>query len=204
VNEDLSSRYGSRGELWWVDLGTGTAATLDQLNGADYLAARPNGHDNDARLNYEPTISPVASGGYAWVVFMSRRAYGNVATIDPWSSDPREHDLRKDVTTKKIWMAALDLNPAPGKDPSHPAFYIPGQELFGSNSRPYFALEPCVSDKGTCSIGVDCCSGFCRNGLCVPPLVQECAHDDERCTAAADCCNPTSRCIGGFCAVVLR
>ena len=30
------------------------------------------------------TVNPVPSGGYAWVVFTSRRMYGNVATINPW------------------------------------------------------------------------------------------------------------------------
>jgi hypothetical protein len=204
VNETFSSRYGARGELWWADLATGSTAPLAELNGGAYLPKGANNHGADEQLDYEPTISPVASGGYAWIVFMSRREYGNVATIDPWWSDPREHNLRDTVTPKKIWMAALDLNPQPGKDPSHPAFYIPGQELHGSNSRPFFALEPCLSDRGTCSTGIDCCSGFCRDGFCVAPPVNECSKDNERCTARSDCCNPTSLCIGGFCAPLLH
>ena len=51
------------------------------LNGNDYLPTGSNNHDADHELNYEPTVAPIASGGYAWVVFMSRRMYGNVATI---------------------------------------------------------------------------------------------------------------------------
>jgi hypothetical protein len=138
------------------------------------------------------------------MVFMSRRNYGNVTTVGPWDSDPRNVDLTTGVTTKKIWMAAIDLNPTPGKDPSHPAFYIPGQELHGVNSRPFFALQPCLSDRGTCTTGIDCCSGFCRDGLCAPPPVHECAGTNEKCTTTADCCDSRNRCIGGFCATLLQ
>jgi hypothetical protein len=208
--DPLASWHGARSELWWVDLATHTAAPLNGVNGIGpdgkrYVQTAPNQHDEDDRVNYEPSISPVASGGYAWMVFMSRRLYGNVATSAPWNSDPRQFDTRKDYTTKKIWMVALDVNPTPGKDPSHPAFYIPGQEIQGSNSRPFFSLEPCVTDRGTCTTGIDCCTGFCRDGLCVPPPTDECSKLDEKCATSADCCAETqARCVGGFCAVVLR
>jgi hypothetical protein len=69
------------------------------------------------------------------------------------------------------------------------------------NSRPFFALEPCLSDRGTCTTGIDCCSGFCRDGLCRPPIVDECAKIDEKCTKTSDCCDATAQCLGGFCAV---
>ena len=38
----------------------------------------------EAHLNYEPTILPIAIGGYYWVVFTSRRCYGN--TLAPGGS----------------------------------------------------------------------------------------------------------------------
>lgn len=72
-----------------------------------------------------------------------------------------------------IWMAAIDLRAEPGMDPSQLAFYISGQELHGTNSRPFFALDPCVSDAGVCGSGIDCCTGFCRDGYCVPPPEKE-------------------------------
>jgi hypothetical protein len=209
-NGDLaSSWHGSRAEILWVDLATRTTHTLDRLNGIGpdgkrYIPTGPNNHDQDERLNYDPSISPVASGGYAWIVFMSRRLYGNVATSDPWASDPREHDIRVDIATKKLWMAAIDLNAKPGTDPSHPAFYIPGQELKGINSRPFFALEPCLSDRGTCRTGIDCCSGFCRNGLCQPPTTNSCSKIDEKCAQTSDCCDAYAQCLGGFCAVLIH
>jgi len=203
--DTFSSWYGARGELWWVDIASGKAAALDAVNGVGYIPKLPNNHDQDERLNYEPSISPVASGGYAWMVFMSRRAYGNIATRDPWEADPRKVDIHGDnPTTKKIWMAAIDLNATPGKDPSHPAFYIPGQELKGVNSRPFFALQPCISDRGTCTNGVDCCSGFCRDGLCRPQPVNECSQLNERCSSPSDCCSTGADCIGGFCAVLIQ
>jgi hypothetical protein len=204
TNEAFASRYGARGELWWADLATGTTSPLDRLNGLGYVPRGPNNHQQDEQLAFEPSISPVASGGYVWIVFMSRRQYGNTATIDPWWSDPRDHNIRDNVTPKKIWMAAIDLNPQPGKDPSHPAFYIPGQELYGSNSRPFFALEPCISDRGTCSTGIDCCTGFCRDGYCVQPPTNECSKSNERCTASSDCCDSKDHCVGGFCAVFIQ
>jgi hypothetical protein len=205
----LASWQGARSELWWVDLASGKTAPLNIANGlaADgsrYVPTADNDHQTDDTLNYEPSISPVASGGYAWMVFMSRRLYGNVATSAPWNSDPRQFDTRVDYTTKKIWMVALDLNPKPGKDPSHPAFYIPGQEMQGSNSRPFFSLQPCVTDRGTCSTGIDCCTGFCRDGLCVPPPEHSCSQVEERCTADGDCCEGAGTCIGGFCARTIR
>jgi hypothetical protein len=209
-DDDYSSWHGSRAELWWVDLATQTATALNRVNGVgpdgkSYLPPGDNNHAQDERLNYEPSISPVASGGYAWMVFMSRRMYGNVATRDPWEADPREQDIRdQNPTTKKIWMAALDLNAKPGTDPSHPAFYIPGQELHGVNSRPFFALQPCITDRGSCTTGVDCCSGFCRDGLCAPPDNHQCSNLNDKCTMSSDCCDPRLKCIGGFCAQFIQ
>jgi len=102
-------------------------------------------------------------------------------------------------------MAAIDLNATPGTDPSHPAFYIPGQEIQGTNSRPFFALQPCISDAGVCSTGVDCCSGFCTDGYCRPPQKYQCAKINEKCSMTSDCCPDThAQCIGGFCATLLH
>ena len=129
-----------------------------------YLPTGPNAHDDDTTLNYEPTVNPVPSGGYAWVVFTSRRLYGNVATINPFYSDPRFHDLTSTPTPKKLWVAAIDLNAPAGTDPSHPAFYLPAQELLAGNSRGYWVVDPCKSDGNSCETGDECCGGFCRPG----------------------------------------
>jgi hypothetical protein len=216
------SDVGTRGELWWVDVATKQARRLDRLNGLGYVPTGANAHDDDSTLNYEPTVGPIASGGYAWVIFTSRRLYGNVATINPWWSDPRFHDISSTPTTKKLWVAAVDLNAAPGTDPSHPAFYLPAQELLAGNSRGYWSADPCRSDGEGCSTGDECCGGFCGGpagattcgstretdgGTGCPGGIEgctdgglRCSLEFERCTTVADCCSAASVCAGGRCA----
>jgi hypothetical protein len=199
-------------ELWWVDLATQKAHRLDALNGrsstgaANLPATAPHSADQDAVLNYEPTVGPIAAGGYAWVVFTSRRQYGNVATASPWTSDPRNYAWQDEVTPKKLWVAAIDLDPKPGSDPSHPAFYLPAQELYAGNSRGYWSFDPCRADGAGCETGDQCCGGFCRRGdsgaLTCGSGGPSCAGLYERCREAADCCDVGSavRCINSVCA----
>jgi len=200
------SNVGAHGELWWVDSKTKIATRLDNANGKGIAPVGPNGHDNDPTLNFEPSVNPVVSGGYAWVVFVSRRMYGNVATINPYWSDPRFHDISSTPTTKKLWVAAIDLNAPAGTDPSHPAFYLPGQELLAGNSRGYYVVDPCRAEGTTCETGDECCGGFCQPGTdskltCTnkPPV---CAAEYEKCTKDDDCCGLALgvKCIGGRCA----
>ena len=47
-------------------------------------------------------------------------------------------------TTKKLWVAAIDLNAPAGSDPSHPAFYLPAQELLAGNASRIADGEPPV------------------------------------------------------------
>lgn len=203
---------GTRAELWWLDLKSTPprAFPLDNLNGktggSSYLPVGPNAHDDDTTLNYEPTVNPVPSGGYAWVVFTSRRLYGNIATINPFYSDPRYHDLTVEPTPKKLWVAAIDLNAPAGTDPSHPAFYLPAQELLAGNSRGYWVVDPCHADGTACETGDECCGGFCRAGasgaLVCTATVPSCAQEFEKCSGNDDCCNaPAIRCINNRCAV---
>ena len=107
-----SNNEGAHGELWWTDVASKKSARLDQLNGVGLpthaTAVIPGG---DNQLNYEPTVLPQTAGGYAWVVFTSRRLYGNIATINPFWSDPRFQTIDEKPTTKKLWVAAIDLEP---------------------------------------------------------------------------------------------
>ena len=180
-------------DLWWIDVDSGKAMPLHRANGNDaqgktYL---PYG-ERDAHKNYIPTVSPVAAGGYFWVFFTSKRNYGNLFIAEP-------AELRSEG--KKIWVAALDVNAAPGSDPSHPAFFLPGQEMESGNIRAFAALEPCRDNGASCDSGVDCCCGFCTEGKCACKTT--CAKVDERCTTAADCCDKSNICLGGFCGVVI-
>ncbi len=181
-------------DLWWIDLEENppVAAPLSRAGGfngsASFLPDPAGGH-----LDYMPTVSPVAAGGYFWVFFSSRRSYGNTYPTRP----------TEDIG-KKIWVAAIDINTPPGSDPSHPAFFLPGQELESGNVRAFAALEPCRMDGASCETGIDCCSGFCIDGVCGRPPEPRCSEMGEACTTGGDCCpGKFLSCIGGFCSVVV-
>jgi hypothetical protein len=158
-------------------------------------------------VNYEPTVTPIASGGYAWVVFTSRRMYGNVAQLGPWVSDPTNYPWLDpgQITDKKLWVAAIDLNATAGTDPSHPAFYLPGQELRAGNSRGYWTVPPCRSDGSSCDVGDECCGGFCETGadggLVCTAQTPTCSNLYDKCTTTSDCCGATQgvECINHVC-----
>jgi hypothetical protein len=225
TNPSASHRYntwqGATAQVWWSDLKTGTPAMLGSLNGFDgttsYLPTGPN-HMADTNLNYEPTVAPVVSGGYAWVIFTTRRLYGNLATQDPTLSDPRDYDSTQyaNITPKKLWVAAVDIGAikngvfvqgwTPGSDPSHPAFYLPAQELVAGNARGFWVLDPCQADGTSCMTGDQCCNGFCEPGSGDAGLVcasasGSCSGLQEKCTTAADCCDSSALCINGFCSL---
>jgi len=172
-------------------------ASLDSLNGLlpnqnPYL---PYGNQ-ETNYNFEPTILPLAVGGYYWTIFTTRRFYGNIVTP---ASDPQPSSSRR----KKLWIAAIDINATPGKDPSHPAFYLEGQDDMVGSLRGFWALDPCKQNGQNCNSGDECCNGFCRQvgntKQCVPPPMG-CSMEYEKCTVAADCCDMSALCIAGHCA----
>ncbi len=204
-------------ELMLVDTQSKTAKALSATNGRDangtlYL---PYGEMIEGRMNYEASVLPVAVGGYYWVLFTSRRVYGN--TVSPTSGDPAGNDAfgspANPSPRKKIWIAAIDIDYAGKADPSHPAFYLPGQELRTANMRAFAALAPCKPNNMSCETGADCCGGFCRETSraadgtpmlqCVPPPVNTCSNTFELCKTAADCCNPANQCINSRCSQVI-
>jgi hypothetical protein len=168
----------------------------DATKNATYL---PFGAE-DLHHAYYPTVSPVGAGGYFWVFFDSVRHYGGTGL------------------QRQLWGTALDIS-ADGRyirDPSHPAFYVSGQEFGTGNHRAFAALDPCRKDGDKCTSGIDCCGGYCTImqaaelvepvGTCSPMKIM-CAKRDERCTTTADCCPAIGPdeplvCIAGFCAVV--
>jgi hypothetical protein len=183
-----------------VDVATKRRSKLPRLNGwlgddRDFTNTYlPYGETHEAHLNYEPTILPVAVGGYYWVVFTSRRAYGSEigSAVDKFAELSRR---------KKLWVAAIDLEDKPGTDRSHPAFYLPGQDLATGNMRGFWALDPCLETTKSCESGDECCSGFCRENVCVATPAG-CAFELEKCATDADCCGSSLgyRCLNGRCA----
>jgi hypothetical protein len=187
-------------DLYMVRLATpGTAQSLDLINGMRNGASYMPFPGRDEHLNFYPTGSPVAAGGYFWVFFTSRRQYGNVM-VDTTNMnavpDPVFHS-----ETKKIWAAAVSIDTATG-DPSHPPFMFPGQELTSGNIRAFSVLSPCQGSGSNCESGIDCCTGSCVTGKCGVP--QTCAGEGDRCTDAVKCCNPVDQCIGGYCSFIVK
>jgi hypothetical protein len=202
--------YPAKSELYYVDIATMATTPLTNINNALNPA--------DRLADYFPTVLPVGVGGKFWVFWTSRRAVGHriigiAGEILPGIPLPANSQL--DATKKRIWAAAIDINPlAAGgvlMDPSHPGFYLPGQSDSG-NVRAFAALNPCRPTGGECQSGLDCCSGFCNitqgaaAGTCVdePPAV--CSRENERCSTDADCCpaesGPRLECLGGYCGPV--
>lgn len=158
------------------------------------LEALSNGPPNAADRNraFEPTFNPIERGGYFWVVFTSMRDYGHRITGTPNNGK------------KRLWVAAIDKNPQPGTDPSHPAFFLEGQNEATTNMRGFWALSPCIPSDAEppkpCTAGFECCSGFCDSGVCVTPQDFSCVGAGETCANDADCCNgPLVTCVGGKC-----
>jgi len=198
---------GPIGDLFVVDLDTGTTNILAQAMG--YNTPQDAATDNtylpfgasELHKNYFPTVSPVAAGGYFWVLFDAVRNYGNLGV------------------QRQLWVTAVSISPNRDytTDRSHPAFYLPGQEFGTGNHRAFAALDACVQDGDDCLTGIDCCGGFCfitddlpefamPIGTCnsEPP---SCARKDERCAGDVDCCapepgQPADSCIAGYCAFI--
>jgi hypothetical protein len=145
----------------------------------------------DKNLSFEPTFNPVERGNYNWVVFTSERDWGNRITGTPNNGK------------KRLWVAAIDPT-TNGPDPSHPAFFLEGQEEATTNMRGFWALAACIPTQGggACQAGFECCSGFCDKGICVDVNKFKCKQIGDSCDTSADCCNSDKvSCIGGVCAV---
>lgn len=198
---DYGTWGAQRSAMEMVDTTAKTVYKLNALNGLDASnnAYLPFGADDENR-NFEPNVLPLGSGGYFWVVFTSRRQYGN--TINSAETGAYGQDIRK-----KLWVSAMDINVKPGTDPSHVPFYLPGQEAKAGNMRGFWVLDPCKQNGNDCTSGDECCGGYCRQVTssdggtadeCVPPP-GGCSNDSEKCTTAGDCCNGGDSCINGFC-----
>ena len=196
-------------DLYIAHIPSKTQVAANQLNGKTAAGTVYLPFADDVDLNFEPTILPEAVGGYFWVVFTSRRNYGNLVNGDPFLGTAGAPSPRK-----KLWVSAINIqNPehpyTQALDLTHPAFYLEGQELASGNMRGFWALDPCEANGQSCQTGDQCCSGYCRqtNGAdggtvfsCVPK--SGCSQEGEKCVTASDCCGAQSgtQCIAGYCA----
>lgn len=198
---DYATWSGNTGNVAAIEVSTKKVVLCDALNGFTGMTTYLPYGSQEANYSFEPTIVPIAVGGYYWAVFTSRRFYGN--TVTPTNSSGPQDPLRK-----KLWISAIDINHMSGKDPSHPAFYLDGQEPGAGSLRGFWALDPCKANGQSCESGDECCGGFCRQvtladgGIgkqCVPPPMG-CHQEFETCAVAGDCCNMGALCINGHCA----
>ncbi len=197
------------GDLYVVDVATKTMTRVNVLDGytgssaASYLPA------NDPGLNFAPTVLGEAVGGYFWAVFTSHRSYGSMLASKANSDGlglSNCFSSAGDEANGKLWVAAIDIGAASGQDPSHPAFYLDGQELQADNLRGYWVLPACQALGTGCQSGDECCSGFCRasadgGGATCVSQPQGCSNEFEACTTSANCCTSGDQCINGRCAM---
>jgi hypothetical protein len=201
-NAQYETDNGATADLYVApSAGGGTPQRLDALDG--YNAAGTYLPASDPNLSFAPTLLPEAVGGYFWVVFTSHRSYGNTLASKATLQDGLNGSPSPDALGK-LWVAAVDINAQPGVDPSHPAFYLDGQELEADNLRGFWVLNPCQQNGTTCVTGDDCCGGFCRPGdagtLQCTTTGGGCSNLYENCTTASDCCLSGAECINGKCA----
>jgi PA14 domain-containing protein len=167
--------YEDPGRLWSVDTQspTPTPVALSKLNSGEQA--------KDANKSYQPTMLPVAAGGYRWVVFTSTRPYGNTingpATQQDFSNTASyassSYTAMKNTADiqSQLWVAAIDDSPSGAADRSHPAFWLPSQNFLRAatatsgyvNERGYWALDACrptgTGASASCEVDEDCCGG---------------------------------------------
>ena len=136
-------------------------------------------------------MNPVPSGGYAWVVFTSRRLYGNVATINPFYSDPRYHDLtrrrrrrrssgsRRSISTRRPAPIRATRRSTCRRRSSSPAT----RAASGSSIRakPTATSARPATSAAAASAGPDATAAARLHRRAVPA----CAQEFEKCTATA-------------------
>jgi hypothetical protein len=157
--------HGALGQLWSIDSSAATpvAQPLTSANQGELAV--------DADKSYQATVLPTVAGGYRWAVFTSTRPYGNLLNV--------AGTLAEDYSTQ-VWISAIDDTVSAGADRSHPAFWLPNQNIQlptttrkYSNERAFWALDACkpaasssqtTSSANLCQEPADCCGA-----LDVPP-----------------------------------
>ncbi len=178
----------------WIAYGRPTQGSRSTANGDLWIVA-PDGSGvkqlataSSGNKSFNPVFAPLRAGGYFWIAYISRRDYGNQLV---------------NANRQQIWVTAID-DPPGAADPSHPPFYMRGQEMCAKSENAYFALDPCKDVGEGCLSGVDCCNGQCvydqNSDSFVCGQGGVCSQDGNACTISADCCNdPAVECIDGFC-----
>ncbi|MBA3550120.1 MAG: hypothetical protein H0T76_26885 [Nannocystis sp.] len=166
------SRSTGNGQLWMIG-----------VDGQNLVKLEKASNDNKS---FNPSFAPLRAGGYYWVVFMSRRDYGNTLV---------------GANRQQLWMTAISDPPTNG-DPSNPPFYLRGQEDCALSENAFFAPDPCIEEENkSCESGIDCCSGHCiqMGEVKVCGEKGSCSEIGNACEVDADCCDEGSPCVDGYC-----
>jgi len=169
--------YEDPGRLWSIDTQAASPApvALTKLNGGEQA--------KDANKSYQPTMLPVAAGGYRWVVFTSTRPYGNTVNLPGVQQDFSDTSSYANASytamtntaaiQSQLWVAAIDDTASGSVDRSHPAFWLPSQNYSASaasgyiNERGFWTLEDChptgTNAAASCDLDEDCCGGIGPN-----------------------------------------
>ncbi len=181
------SRSTDQGTLWMSDV---TGKSVVQLKQATFDPMNDN-------HSYNPVFAPKSAGGYTWIVFISKRNYGNKLV---------------NANRQQLWMTAIADPPDANKDPSNPPFYIRGQQNCDKSENAYYALDPCKKDGEDCEHGIECCNKSCiydqkvMKHVCKPPEGGMCIPTGSgTCTKDTDCCDfgvSDVKCLNGFCELI--
>jgi len=206
------------GKIYSIDSQNPTATRVE-------LSSLTNGEDaSDAEKSYQPTVLPFSVGGYRWAIFTSPRAYGNQFNARA-SAGSSVTGTPTDFTcaASMLWVAAIDDTTADGSDRSHPAFFLPGQNVAPItsqnhyvNERGYLVPSLCKGAGESCTLSSECCGGgdsppttACRVTAGWTPssgapartcqaLSGACASQGDSCDSSADCCTGAT-CVNFTC-----
>lgn len=174
------------GALYLTSRSGGAATRLDHANGG------PSGTQA-----YWPTFSPFitltpdAGGRYFWLAYFTPQPYGN---HPPAFSPP----------PSQIWVTAIDASPTAGTDPSHPPYWLPGQEVTQHNIDAHWTALACRANGTDCASSSECCSGVCLSPgagappVCTSPPATSCRAEGSSCGGAGDCCAGLT-CVANAC-----
>jgi len=211
-----TDNYESPGRLYSVDSASDKPTPVALSRASDGERAV------DANKAWQPTMLPVAAGGYRWVVFTSTRPYGNTVNTtgqkDYSNFGSYSPMLNTDQLQSQLWVAAVEDSTSADDDRSHPAFWLPNQRFNEDptngmiNERGFWALDACRpignDVASTCEVDEDCCGGggssptaICKIDLPASyPLTRHCADitDAGTCEHSGQFCGVTEDCCPGL------
>ncbi|MDB4931919.1 MAG: tolB protein precursor [Myxococcaceae bacterium] len=141
---------------------------------------------------YFPNFSPFVQGGQYWLLYFSRRDYGNAQAGT------------RGTGRRQLWVTAVSTAVTPGADPSSVPYWLPGQDVASDNVSGFWAPQPCRPRGMSCTVSSECCAGTCGPNaagalVCNPPPPEAmCRREGERCGADGDCCDGLS-CAANVC-----